>query len=163
MNYETMMRQATKAEAPEYIPMVSVRLVREGRQKYSVSGPLSSPEVLYRQFAKMFQHRIQEKVVAVFVNTNLIPVGVQVAGIGTINSCAIDIPEIFRAAILSGAAYLILMHNHPSGDCVPSEEDIDITKSIIKAGKLLNIRLIDHIIMTDDDYYSIRESQEVKF
>lgn len=163
MNYGTMMTKAAKAQAPEYIPMVSVHLVREGRQKYSVSGPLNSPGVLYSQFAKMFRHRVQEKVVAVFVNTQLIPVGVQVAGIGTLNTCAIDIPGIFRAAILSGAAGLVLMHNHPSGDCAPSGEDIDVTKSMIKAGKLLNIRLLDHIIMTDDNYHSMREEEDVKF
>ena len=158
-----MMTKAAKAQAPEYIPMVSVHLVKEGRMKYSVRESLKTPDIVYKQFSKMFRHQMQEKLVAVFVDSQLMPLGVQVAGIGTLNTCAIDIPGIFRAAILSGAAGLVLMHNHPSGDCAPSGEDIDVTKSMIKAGKLLNIRLLDHIIMTDDNYHSMREEEDVKF
>lgn len=163
MNYETMLSKAAKTETPAYIPMVSVHLVREGRMKYSVRECLKSPDILYRQFSKLFRHQMQEKLVAVFVDTQLIPLGVQIAGIGTGNSCVTDIAGIFRAAILSGAEGIFLMHNHPSGTLEPSKQDIDVTDTMIKVGEFMKIPVLDHLIMTDEYYHSLKESEDVQF
>ena len=163
MNYETMMTKAAKAQAPEYIPMVSVHLVKEGRMKYSVRESLKTPEILYKQFSKMFRHQMQEKLVAIFVDSQLMPLGVQVAGIGTSTSCVTDIAGIFRAAILSGAEGIFLMHNHPSGTLEPSRQDIDVTDTMIKVGEFMKIPVLDHLIMTDEYYHSLKESEDVQF
>ena len=146
-----MMTKAAKAQAPEYIPMVSVHLVKEGRMKYSVRESL------------MFRHQMQEKLVAVFVDSQLMPLGVQVAGIGTSTSCVTDIAGIFRAAILSGAEGIFLMHNHPSGTLEPSRQDIDVTDTMIKVGEFMKIPVLDHLIMTDEYYHSLKESNDVQF
>ena len=66
--------------------------------------------------------------------------------VGTINAVLVSPPETFRAALLSGAASIIAVHNHPSGFCEPSKEDIRITKRLVSAGKVLGIPLLDHII-----------------
>lgn len=147
----------------EYIPMVSVRLVREGKMKYAVNENMSSPETVYKQFAKLFRHQIQEKLVAVFVNTQLMPMGVQIIGIGTASSCNIDNAAIFRSALLSGATGIILIHNHPSGSLVVSTPDKESTERIIACGKMLGIDVMDHIIVTDGGYLSMRETTNIKF
>lgn len=146
-----------------YIPKLSVRLVKEGKMKYSVDGPLNSPDVIYRQFAKLFKNKMQEEMVVVFLNSQLMPVGMQVAGVGSGQTCIVDKSAIFRTAILSGAYGIIMMHNHPSGSTAESEQDIDITKEMIKVGKLLSIPVLDHIIVTDTSYNSMRESEKVRF
>jgi len=146
-----------------YIPKLSVRLVREGKMKYSVDGPLASPGIIYRQFAKLFKNKMQEEMVVVFLNSQFMPVGMQVAGVGSSQSCIVDKSAIFRTAILLGANGMIMMHNHPSGSTAESKQDIDITKEMVKTGKLIGIPVLDHIIVADDGYNSMRESAKVRF
>lgn len=79
----------------------------------------------------------------------------EVISIGTINSNMIHPREVFRPAIECNAAALILAHNHPSGEATPSAEDVEITKQLIQAGKILGIKLLDHVIITANTYSSV--------
>lgn len=78
--------------------------------------------------------------------------------VGTINASLIHPREIYRFALENAAVSLVLAHNHPSGDPTPSSEDIQITKQIAQAGKILEIPLLDHVILGDNTYRSLRES-----
>lgn len=78
---------------------------------------------------------------------------------GTINFSAISPREIFKHALRNGAFCMILMHNHPSGDPTPSKQDVFITKEIQKAGDFMDMPLLDHIIIGDGIYYSMKEKQ----
>jgi DNA repair protein RadC len=80
----------------------------------------------------------------------------EVISIGTINSNMIHPREVFRPAIESNATAVVLAHNHPSGEAVPSEEDIEITKQLVQAGKILGISLLDHVIITKNTFASIQ-------
>jgi len=80
----------------------------------------------------------------------------EVISIGTINTNIVHPREVFRPAIESNASAIVLAHNHPSGEATPSSEDIEITKQIIQAGKILGISLLDHIIITKDEFVSIK-------
>ena len=73
---------------------------------------------------------------------------------GTINRSIVHPREIFKEAYLTSSSKIICMHNHPSGDVTPSIEDIRLTKSLIEIGKLQGIPLIDHLIVSDENYYS---------
>lgn len=66
--------------------------------------------------------------------------------------------EVFRQALLAGTPALILFHNHPSGDPEPSQEDIDVTRQMVRAGELLGIRVLDHLIVGEEGYVSLREN-----
>jgi DNA repair protein RadC len=77
--------------------------------------------------------------------------------IGTINSSLVHPREVFEPAIRELAVAIILVHNHPSGDPTPSEDDIALTKRLIEAGKILGIEVIDHIIITKNRYFSFKE------
>jgi len=77
--------------------------------------------------------------------------------IGSVNSAQVRIGEVFRDAIRRNSAALIVAHNHPSGDPTPSPEDILVTRQIVEAGKLLDIDVLDHLILSHSRYVSLRE------
>jgi DNA repair protein RadC len=77
--------------------------------------------------------------------------------VGSLNTSVIRIGELFRAAIRENAAAMIVAHNHPSGDPAPSPEDIQVTRQIIEAGKLLNVDVLDHIVIGRQRYVSLKE------
>lgn len=76
---------------------------------------------------------------------------------GSLNTSVIRVGELFRAAIKENAAAMIMAHNHPSGDPAPSPEDVQVTRQIVEAGKLLDIELLDHIVIGHQRYVSLKE------
>lgn len=99
----------------------------------------------------------QENLIVLFLDTRRNIIGFQVVFVGTMNTLITHPREIFRAAILHGACFIVIAHNHPSGNPEPSEADIKITRDLIRAGQLLKIDLTDHVIFGDDSYRSLRE------
>ena len=79
----------------------------------------------------------------------------EVISIGTVNSNIIHAREVFRPAIECNAAAIILAHNHPSGEALPSKEDSDVTIDLVRAGKILGITILDHVIITKDSFASV--------
>lgn len=88
--------------------------------------------------------------------------GHQMIGIGTLDSVLIHPRETLKLAILIGAPAVLLMHNHPSGDTTPSESDIRVTREIAHASRLLNIKLLDHVIIGESEFSSLRELGHVE-
>lgn len=90
------------------------------------------------------------------------PINMNIVSIGTINTTIVSGREIFKSAILSNATSIIMLHNHPSGTLIASKMDIDVTKKIIEAGKLLDIYLTDHIILgKNGEYLSLRKENYI--
>ncbi|MBI4009021.1 DNA repair protein RadC [Candidatus Roizmanbacteria bacterium] len=81
----------------------------------------------------------------------------EIVSIGTLNASLVHPREVFEPAVKHLAAQIILSHNHPSGEAEPSDEDVELTKRLIEAGKILGIEIIDHVIVTDKDYLSLKE------
>jgi len=99
----------------------------------------------------------REHFVVMALDTKNQPTAIQTCHIGSLNSSMAHPREIMKVAILSNAASLILGHNHPSNDPSPSQEDVQVTKRIVKAGQLLGIDVLDHIIVCDDSFVSLKE------
>lgn len=78
---------------------------------------------------------------------------------GTLNASLVHPREVFKGALLANAYSIMLAHNHPSGNFTPSEADKQVTAKLVKAGKLLDVQVLDHIIVGDSDYFSFRESR----
>jgi DNA repair protein RadC len=78
---------------------------------------------------------------------------------GTLNASIVHPREVFRVAIIHSAAAIIVLHNHPSGDPTPSQEDLDITQRLVEAGKIMGINVLDHIIIGGAKYISLKEMQ----
>ena len=98
----------------------------------------------------------RETFCALHLNAKGKPLSMSVVSVGSLNSTLVHPREVFKASILSNAAAVIFMHNHPSGDLTPSEDDKRTTKKLEKAGKILGIRVVDHIIVGEnkENYYS---------
>lgn len=109
-------------------------------------------------YARMaMSHLDVEEFRIVFLNSKLKVIAEEVQQRGTINQVAIHPREVIRAAINHGATAIILMHNHPSGDTTPSKSDIDITKQVAEAAKLVNISVLDHLIVSKFTVYSFKD------
>lgn len=99
----------------------------------------------------------QEQVRVVLLNTKHRVIGVQLVYQGGVNATTVRIADCFREAVKQGAPAIVLVHNHPSGDPTPSAEDIHLTQDIARAGELLGIEILDHIVIGKPDYVSLRE------
>lgn len=99
----------------------------------------------------------REMLLSIMVTIKNDLIGVETVSIGSINASSISPREVFKSAILANAFAIILCHNHPSGDMVPSDTDINITKILIEAGELLGIKVLDHLVVTDSGYKSLRD------
>ena len=91
------------------------------------------------------------------LNTRRRVKGHQMISIGTLDTILVQPREVFRGAIISAAAAIVLMHNHPSGESQPSESDIKITRDLIRAGQLLKIEVLDHVIIGAAQFCSLRQ------
>jgi DNA repair protein RadC len=87
-------------------------------------------------------------------------IGVETVSIGSITASTTTPRNIFKSAILANAVAIIVCHNHPSGELVPSKNDIEITKQLIAAGELLGIKVLDHLIVSNQGYKSLRDHHE---
>ena len=132
----------------------SVTLVRE---KSLLCGykTISSPIHIY-EIMKNLGELPSEQIHVMFLDTKNKIIGISQISMGTINACTISAREIFQAALLANATFIALVHNHPSGDPTPSDSDISITKVIDNAGKLMNIPLLDHVIIGNGEYISLK-------
>ena len=99
----------------------------------------------------------RECFVVLLLNTRKRVKGHQLVTIGLMDTLLVHPREVFRAAIVSCASAIVLMHNHPSGDPTPSEADIKVTRDLIRAGQLLKIEAIDHVIIGNPSRSSLRE------
>ena len=88
--------------------------------------------------------------------------GMPTVSVGSLSASIVHPREVFRVAIQQAAASIILLHNHPSGDPSPSQEDIAVTEQLIKVGKIMDLPVLDHIIIGDNKFISLKEQGMVK-
>jgi len=86
---------------------------------------------------------------------------IRVLSVGTLDASIVHPREVFREAALGGAATVVVFHNHPSGDPAPSGDDVALTKRLIKAGEIMGIALLDHVVIADQRFHSMRESGDL--
>lgn len=134
-------------------------LLKEKGLNYKTSNTrLTNPRDIAKMMNDVFQlnKMAEEYIYMIAFDTKNKPIGFFEISHGTINTSILRPREVFLKALLVGAVNIVLVHNHPSGDIVPSREDIRATKRIEESGKLIGIGLLDHIII-GDDYLSFRE------
>ena len=124
-------------------------------EKVPESDAIQRPAALVRWLQSEIGLEMQEKFMAVYLDSHNRILSWNVLFTGTINESRVYPREIFREAIVSGAVNVILVHNHPSGDPVPSMQDIALTDKLVQAGKLMGVRVIDHLIVTRTGWLSM--------
>ena len=141
---------------------VTVRLrLKEGSSPLVSANPIDSPAKAADLMMEFLSDLDREMVCVINLNNKLVPQSYNVVSIGAINSSMAPLANIFKTAIMSNAASIMLAHNHPSGDPTPSREDNELTKRVLQAGRLMEIPLLDHIIVGSGRsvYYSYNEQQ----
>ena len=118
----------------------------------------NSAEKIFRYFRSEFIGLNQEHFYCLYLNANKRLIDKKLLFKGTLNRSLIHPREIFKEAYLSSAAYIICIHNHPSGSVIPSNDDINITDDLVKIGYLQKIPVVDHIIIGENNYYSFYEN-----
>lgn len=127
------------------------------RLAHSESSVFKHPLDLVNYFAEDLRHLEQEQVFAAFLNIRGVLLRAVCIAQGTVDACVVTPREIFIEAFKYHAVSLVLVHNHPSGDPSPSQADLSLTERVKKAGDLVGIRLLDHIIIGDNSYISLKE------
>ena len=118
---------------------------------------LSSAKKVFEFMHEKLKDEKQENFIAILLNNRNHFIKAVLITKGVLDASIIDSREIFKPAIKNSAARVILVHNHPGGDPKPSEEDLEVTKKIIDAGELLGIKVLDHVIIGGDNYWSWKE------
>lgn len=136
-----------------------VKCIRDKQIKYKVKG-INNSAILadaIRNVVDACGQNDRENFIVIMLDTRNKLIGTNIVHQGTVNACTVGIKDVLRPAIIMNAAAIAIGHNHPSGDITPSQSDIEITKQIEHACKIMQITLHDHIIVNDIDneYYSI--------
>lgn len=142
----------------KYIPLVRMSMIKEKEVPYA-REVFNKPEKVAELAKDILHGADREYLLVLSIDSKCRPVAVEIVSIGTVNATLAEPREIFKHAILAGAAGIILAHNHISGDCAPSEEDTALTERIAKAGRLLGIPVEDHVII-GEGFFSFRKDSE---
>lgn len=122
---------------------------------------LNRPENIYEFFKNKLIHLKQENLMAIFLDNKNKLIAYKTIFIGTINMSISHPREIFKEAMKNSSVYIILVHNHPSGDPTPSVADLKFTNQVYKTSKIIGIPLLDHIIIGNNKYYSFYDNGDL--
>jgi DNA repair protein RadC len=118
---------------------------------------IRSPNDVHSLLTSELTHLTKEHFVCLFLNTKNRLIFKEIISIGSLNAAIVHPREVFRAAIKRCSASLICAHNHPSGDPTPSPEDSNLTKRLVSAGEIIGIEVLDHIIIGENSFVSLKE------
>ena len=118
---------------------------------------IKTPKDVFNLLHPYLKNNDQEHFIGLYLNKKNFIIRKEIISIGTLDASLVHPRDIFKHAITDGAYYIILAHNHPSGDSKPSKDDLRVFETIDNASKLLGLKILDHIIIGKDDYYSYRK------
>lgn len=157
----TQMKGIGEAKAAELLAAIEL-----GKRMYSYASKqrtiVTCPEDAAEYAMPRFKYEQREHFAVILMNVKNHILSMPVISIGSLTASVVHPREVFRAAIQQTAASMILVHNHPSGDPTPSREDIVTTKRLVDAGKLMDMPVLDHIILGNENYISLKEKGVIK-
>jgi len=158
LSYEEIIKMKGIDSGKACTLLASFELTKRALNKFNNALPLiDSPQKAVDQLTDI-RTKTKEHFVALYLNARNQLIHREIISIGTLNSSLVHPREVFAPALEHKAASIILAHNHPSGDLSKSAEDQHITDRLIEAGKLLGIDILDHLIITKDNFISFKES-----
>lgn len=140
-----------------FVSEISVSYSHTYKRKIKVTGADTAHKTLRKMWDTNLLN-IQEQFCVLFLNNSNEVVGFRCLSSGTLTASLVDFKILFGLACKSLSSAIIIAHNHPSGKLQPSQGDINVTKKIKEAGKMLDIKLLDHIILTQNDYFSLNDN-----
>lgn len=146
-----------KVKAIEILAMVELGKRIYYQKESTNTKKLTTAKAIWENSKYLFIHKNQECFYCLYFDNKQRLIGRRLLFMGTINRSVVHPREIFKEAYLLSASSIVCMHNHPSGDVTPSREDILFTKNLMEIGKLQGIPVVDHIIVSESEYYSFYE------
>jgi DNA repair protein RadC len=134
--------------------MEELKIVREKREGYGPVVRFANSAAVYEAFRQHFEQLDREEFIVVLLNAKNDLIGFNVVSVGTLTASLVHPREVFKPVVLSNAAAIMLLHNHPSGDPSPSVEDLHITKRLREIGEVFGVKVLDHLVMGDGRYVS---------
>lgn len=134
------------------------RRIKSSDKWYS-QKKITSPKDIADIFIPLLRDEVKEKFLVVCLNSSNQIIKFDVISVGNLNSSIVHPREVFKLAIDNNSANIFLVHNHPSGNLEPSREDIAITKRLVEAGNIFDIKVLDHLIIAGDNYTSLVENR----
>ncbi|MHB8087109.1 MAG: RadC family protein [Anaerolineaceae bacterium] len=131
--------------------------IRLKKENPDLSTAVNSPEDAAELVMYDMQGLVQENLWVVLLDTRNRKIGVDKVYVGSLNASIVRVGELFRGALQRNAAGIIMAHNHPSGDPAPSPEDVTLTRAAIQAGKLLDVEVLDHLVIGQNNFVSMKE------
>jgi DNA repair protein RadC len=131
---------------------------RVAARRLHPGAAIRGPADVFAHFHPTLRHETHEKFITLLLDGRQRVVREHVVSQGTLTASLVHPREVFRPALRESAAAMILVHNHPSGDPTPSPEDREVTRRLVRAGDLLGVRVLDHVVVAERGYCSIKES-----
>ena len=149
-----------KGKALELLALLELaKRLGEKRKERSV---ITCPEDAADYAAPRLRYENREHFCIILLNVKNHILSWETISIGSLDASVVHPREVFRPAIIKGAASIILVHNHPSGDPTPSKEDLEVTARMVQVGRVMNISVLDHIIIGGDNFVSMKEKGAIK-
>jgi DNA repair protein RadC len=154
--YQQLGFEVNEVSKGNYIPKVQISMVKEvfvSNTAYRCPEDVANSEIADKEL----RNSDREKFICIHFNIKNKIISYEVVSMGSLTSSIVHPREVFKAAILANAASVLFMHNHPSGEEEPSIDDIEITNRLCKAGNILGINILDHLIITRTGYLSFKQ------
>lgn len=148
---------ASKVKAMKIFALVELAKRYNKLKNKGFKESINSAKDVYDRLVDKYGSLKKEHFICLYLDTKNKVIKEEVVSVGTLNSSLVHPREVFKVAVRESANSIILVHNHPSGSCEPSVEDIEITKIFFEAGEVLGIRVLDHIIIGKGGYWSWKE------
>lgn len=163
INYEKLKEIKGIGEAKACDIMASIELGRRiGSDVRTLNNMrLTSNTLVYEYYRPLLSDKMQEHFYCVYLDNNKRIIKDKLLFIGTINYSVVHPREVFKEAYMLSASGIICVHNHPSGNVIPSKPDLELTKQLVEIGNLLDIKVIDHVIVGKNSYYSFLENGDI--
>ncbi len=150
-----------KDKAATLIAAFEISRRADSQNKWLSNKKITSPNDIAGIFIPLLRDEIKEKFFVICLNTANKIIKYELISIGNLNSSVVHAREVFKVAIENNSANIILLHNHPSGNPEPSNEDISITKKLVEAGRILDILVFDHLIIAGNQFVSLVEKRVI--
>ena len=133
--------------------------MRISKAKRARSIRMNTPVTIADYYMEQMRHLQQEVVICAYFDVKSRFLGDKFISKGSLSSSVVDISSVMRTALEKNASKIVLLHNHPSGDCTPSKDDIAVTDRLAEGSRIFSIELCDHIVIGDNEYYSFYENK----
>lgn len=144
------------------IPRQRIALVQDGSLRSTWEQFTRSWDVFVFAREQLFADADREMFYVLMLDSHNRLIGANLASLGSLSTGSVSVPNVFKAAILANAAYVIVLHNHPSGCPLPSQADREITTRLHEAGKILEIEVLDHVVVGQAGYFSFADEHLLK-